>query len=312
MNSRVVQGTFDDENPDTRKRWSLPDGTSFDAERNTRAFIAAMPEWRRHGLLGFTLNLQGGSPEGYSRSQPWINSAFDFATGLLKPPYMARLALILDAADRLGMIPILGLFYFGQALRMDSEAAVIAATDAVTDWLIAGGYTNVLIEIANECDIPGYPPIVQPARAHELITRVQQRSWGRIPNAAGRLLVSTSYQGFSIPGERVAAAADFLLLHGNGVSTPAEITRMTERTRALPTYRGQPLLFSEDDHYEFNQPLNHFIAAIDGGAGWGFFDWRRPGESFTDGFQSMPVDWGIGSERKQAFFRLLAEITGEK
>jgi hypothetical protein len=36
-----------------------------------------MPLWRAKGLLAFTINLQGGSPQGYSRSQPWINSAFE-------------------------------------------------------------------------------------------------------------------------------------------------------------------------------------------------------------------------------------------
>lgn len=75
MNSRMVQGIFDDLNPETRNRWAYPDSGEFDAERNTREFVEAMPEWRRHGLLGFTINLQGGSPEGYSGAQPWHNSA---------------------------------------------------------------------------------------------------------------------------------------------------------------------------------------------------------------------------------------------
>jgi hypothetical protein len=34
------------------------------------------------------------------------------------------------------------------------------------------------------------------------------------------------------------------------------------------------------------------------------------GEGFCEGYQSMPVDWSISSERKRGFFRLLAEITG--
>src|SRR4051812_7408489 len=62
MNSRVVQGIFDDANPDTRARWRYPDTGKWDPERNTREFIAAMPVWRAHGLLAFTINLQGGSP----------------------------------------------------------------------------------------------------------------------------------------------------------------------------------------------------------------------------------------------------------
>lgn len=77
LNARLVQGIFDDRNPQTRPRWAYPDTGRFDPERNTREFLAAMPEWRRHGLLSFTINLQGGSPEGYSQDQPWHNSAFE-------------------------------------------------------------------------------------------------------------------------------------------------------------------------------------------------------------------------------------------
>src|ERR1044071_2193563 len=108
MNSRMIQGIFDDLNPETRSRWAYPDTKQWDPDRNTREFIAAMPDWRSHGLLAFTINLQGGSPEGYSRVQPWHNSAFA-SDGSLRPEYMSRLQLILSRADELGMIAILRL-----------------------------------------------------------------------------------------------------------------------------------------------------------------------------------------------------------
>src|SRR5882724_9600312 len=44
LNSRMVQGIFDDRNPATLKRWAYPDTGRWDAERNTHEFIAAMPE----------------------------------------------------------------------------------------------------------------------------------------------------------------------------------------------------------------------------------------------------------------------------
>ena len=62
MNVRVVQGIFDDLNAETAPRWVYPDTKRWDADRNTTEFIAAMAEWKRHGVLGFTINLQGGSP----------------------------------------------------------------------------------------------------------------------------------------------------------------------------------------------------------------------------------------------------------
>src|SRR5262249_13807004 len=70
FNARLVQGIFDDLNPKTRGLWAYPDTKKWDPERNTREFLAAMPRWRKHGLLAFTLNLQGGNPQGYGKDQP--------------------------------------------------------------------------------------------------------------------------------------------------------------------------------------------------------------------------------------------------
>lgn len=301
LNARLVQGIFDDLNPETRKLWAYPDGSAFDAERNTREFVAAMAEWRKRGLISFTINLEGGSPQGYSKEQPWHNSAFT-ETGELRAEYMGRLEKILDRADELGMTPIVGLFYFGQAARMKDEAAIVKATENATDWLLAKGYTNVLIEIANECNQASYAEIIRPKRAGELIELVQKRS-------KGKLYVSTSLTGGQIPNEAIARIADFLLLHGNGQRVE-RIDEMVKRTRAMAGYRGQPILFNEDDHFDFDKPENNFMAAIGAGAGWGYFDYRMKGEGFAEGYQSVPVDWGIGSARKRGFFELLARVTG--
>jgi hypothetical protein len=53
-------------------------------------------------------------------------------------------------------------------------------------------------------------------------------------------------------------------------------------------------------------------AAVSEYAGWGFFDWRREGEGFRDGYQSVPTHWGVSSPRKRAFFTALAELTGQE
>lgn len=145
--------------------------------------------------------------------------------------------------------------------------------------------------------------ILKAARGHELIELVRARS-------AGRLRVSTSMGGGSLPTERMIETADFLLLHGNQVEGPRAIRRMVRDCRAASTYRGQPILFNEDDHFDFDAPDNHMLAAIGDYAGWGYFDYRMAGEGFCEGYQSVPVDWSIGSERKRGFFRLLAEVTG--
>ena len=304
LNARMVQGIFDDRNPATANQWAYPDTGKWDAERNTREFIAAMPEWRRHGLLAFTINLQGGSPQGYSKEQPWHNSAIE-TDGSLRADYLNRLGRILDQADELGLAVILGCFYFGQDERLRDETAVIRATENATNWLLDRGYRHVLVEINNECNVRYDHAILQPDRVHELIERVQ-----RTTRNGRRLLVSTSYGGGTVPGENVARVADFLLLHGNGVSEPDRLSALARRCRQVPGYHGQPILFNEDDHFDFDWPKNHFSAAISEHASWGYFDYRLKGEKFDDGYQSVPVNWGLSSDRKRAFFKLLREITG--
>jgi hypothetical protein len=304
MNSRMVQGIFDDLNLETRNRWAYPDTKRWDPERNTREFIAAMPEWRRHGLLSFTINLQGGSPQGYSQDQPWHNSGFH-PDGTLREEYISRLERILDRADELGMVPIVGYFYFGQDERLRNDEAVRRGVREATTWLLKKGYRNVLVEIANECDNRKYEqPLIQAPRVHELIDLAKS-----ITVDGRRLPVSVSYNGGSIPREHVVASADFLLLHGNGVSEPDRIARMVQQTRSVPGYRKVPILFNEDDHFDFDKPRNNFVAAVGEYASWGYFDFRMAGEEFDEGYQSVPVNWGISSERKRGFFRLVREMT---
>ncbi len=307
MNSRMVQATYDDLNEETATRWAYPDTGKWDAERNVSEFIAAMPEWKAHGLLAVTVNFQGGSPEGYSKTQPWVNSAFD-EDGSLRPAFADRMKRVLEAADRLGMVVIVGYFYFGQDQRLRDEEAVIRATHEATNWLLAGGWGNVLVEVNNECNVKAYDhEILKPGRIHELIERVRKTE-----RDGRRLLVGTSYGGGAIPKENVVRSSDFLLLHGNGVKDPARITEMIQQTRAVPGYKPMPILFNEDDHEDFDKPANNFAAATASHVSWGWFDYRRKGEALEEGYQSPPVNWGISSERKRAFFQCLAEITGEK
>jgi hypothetical protein len=303
MNNRAVQATFDDLNPETAKKWAYPDTGKWDADRNTREFLAALPEWRKHGLLAFTVNLQGGSPEGYSKTQPWENTAID-PEGNLRPAYMERLARVLDRADELGMVAILGYFYFGQDQRVKDEAAVKRAVVNATNWLLDRDYRNVLVEIDNESDVKAYDhEILKPARVHELIDLVKGMQKG-----GRRMLVGTSYGGGTPAKANVIKSSDFLLLHGNGPDNPERIRKMILTTRATEGYRPMPVLINEDDHFRFNEADNHMMAALGLYVSWGYFD---PGKSdYAEGYQCPPANWGINTERKKQFFGLLKEVTG--
>jgi hypothetical protein len=298
LNARMVQGTFDDLNSQTVSRWAYPDTKTWDPDRNTAEFVAAMPEWRRHGLLAVTLNLQGGNPEGYTKEQPWHNSAYR-EDGTLRPGYLTRFEKILTRADELGMVVILGLFYFGQDKRLRDEGAVVAGFDNALDWITERGYRNVLIEVNNECNVRYEHEILKPDRVHELIARARRRGY----------LAGTSYGGGTIPMENVVRASDFLLMHGNGVQDPAKIADMVHHARAVPGYHPMPILFNEDDHFDFDRPSNNMVAAIGEYCSWGYYD---PGENdYQEGYQSPPVRWDLNTPRKKGFFTLVKEITGE-
>jgi hypothetical protein len=307
--SRMVNCIIDDQNPSTRGMWDYRDGP-WDPERNTNEFIANLPRYRSSGLDAISFNIQGGSLMGYGWHQPWLTSGYT-PSGALRSDYRTRLIRVLDAADAVGMVVNLGLFYVNSRPALADEAAIIHATDEVCDLLCQGGYTNVIIEVGNEADMSHWAhDIIQPARSHELVERIQTRSTGRVKTSIGRLLVSTSFVLPPALPERLLRTADYILYHGNSLDTPEAVHERARQIRGTPGYRGQPLLINEDDHFDFDKAENNMLAAIEEYSGWGYFDYRQIRERFEDGYQSLPVDWGINSSRKKAFFTLLAQVTG--
>jgi len=343
MNSRMANAVFDDDNEFTQHLWAYPDNEKWDADRNTNELIEMLPTYKSKGLSCIDVNLQGASPLGYyksnpdglsdlmariqtkfpdatepkiwaglpgTRSQPWNSGAFT-ENGDLKPAFMKRVAKIIEAADEIGMIVCLGLFYFGQDERISDEKSVKTAVEKATNWILAKGYTNVLLEINNECDVPLYEhEILCPGRVHELINLAKS-----ISKDGARLLVSTSFTRRMVPTEKVIASSDFILLHGNGMHDPVEITNRVEETRNANSYKGQPIFFNEDDHFEFENESNNFVAALEQRAGWGFFD-PGPGAggtaaygNYVDGYQNPPINWTINTPRKESFFWILSKLT---
>ena len=340
LNSRMANAVFDDSNPMTRFLWRYPDTGEWDANRNTDEFVDNLPVYREHGLDAVTVNLQGAAPFGYYRqhlfremldeldvsysdeelwaglpsadSQPWNNSPFGPDGSLTSEGHIERLTRILERADYLGMVVVLGIFYFGQDERLRDEAAVCRAVDETCRWVLENGWRNVVIEINNECNVQRYEhEILQPHRVHELIARAKEHTLD-----GERLLVGTSYGGGRVPDDSVCEVSDFLMLHGNGVTDPMRIANMVVETRRLPGYTPKPIMFTEDDHFEFERPFNNFTAALSRSAGWGYFDpgagagGKSASGNYTDGYQNVPINWGINTARKRGFFDLLRKVTG--
>ena len=316
LNSRMVNGIYDDLDG------SPPGGMlPWDPRTNTEDYVANMPDWRSQGLTAIGANLQGGSnrcnglhgdgqsnsvdnnPFGANGTQGFDDWYADQDTGHAR--YLARMGSIIRQADDLGMAVILGFFYFGQDESLDDEAAVIAAVDAATDWILDNGWTNVLIEINNESNIGYNHSILQTSRVDELIARVQQRSSGaagaHLPQ--GHLLVSTSGGGGYDPRDQWIGQSDYVLLHGNGQSASG-VRSMVDAVRAESVWQAdpKPIVFNED-----STNLPNFEAAVEEYSSWGFFD-NNGYQCVHDGNESDR--WTLGKTTESGYWPLVAEIAG--
>lgn len=267
MNVRMVNATFEDDRP--RDAWPGVLPQTFDPDANTTRFLNRVSDYVRAGAGAFTLNLQGGSPN-YEGAH---NSAFD-ADGSLRSAYLARVARVIDAADRDGAVVILGLFYQRQHGRAPTHLpralagrdAIRAAVVNTANWLHARGWTNVILEIANEY-------------AHAGFANWNDGGWLRSPEGQAELialarsthptlLVSTSGMGSGVIDDRIAAAADFILLHTNNTPLDAYAARIANARR-----HGKPVVINEDDKVGADgaEAARRAVAA---GAGWGFMHSR--------------------------------------
>ena len=298
MNSRMVQGVFDDLNPATKDAFAYPDTKKWDADRNNNEFIAAMPLWKSYGLNSFSLNMQGGSPVGYGNFD-FYNAGFK-ADGALDENYMKRLDKILKKANELNMVVILGFFYFGQDQRLKDEAAIKNAVTNMMNWLFDKEYRNVLIEINNETlgDFKHYDhAILLKDRVHELINLAKN-----MEKKGYRYLVSTSFPAKIVPTQNVVDASDYVLFHGNAQRTAANFTNHIEKVKAVVGNRIMPIVINEDDNFNFEADSSHFNIALKNYISWGYFDYRKKDDpDLKEGFQTVPVDWGINSELKNPF-----------
>ena len=291
LNARTVQAVFDDENPATVSMWEYPDTGRWDPERNVTEFIAALPSYAAKGLKAVTINLQGGNPVpgcSCNATHDWITTAYR-SDGTLKPAWMSRLDRALTAAADNGIVVMLGLFYHGQDQRLTNEAAVLRAADEVTDWLLAEGHANVLIEIAGEANHGMTNHAIVRTRTHELMDRIQDRS-------GGRLLVSSGYTGSAIPPDAALAEADYVILHGNGVDASG-LRSMVDQVRAKSVYAAnpKPIVFNED-----STDTADLDAAVGKQASWGYHD--KGNNDYVTGFQTPPIRWTINTTAKQRFF----------
>ncbi|MEO6795571.1 MAG: Ig-like domain repeat protein [Candidatus Dormibacter sp.] len=299
LNTRMAQAIFDDENPATVGAWAYPDTHSWDPQRNTNEFVAMLPAYAQHGIRMITVGLQGGCPAHTPPTltcpggdHPWIVSAFN-ADGSLKPAWMTRLDQVIRAADLNGIVVMVQFFYHGQESKVVDQ---FTGVNNITDWLVNGGYRNVLVETANECNA-GFSTYLDCGNEANVVKQVQTRS-------GGTLKVSVSFTGGGMPSDDVISQEDLVLLHGNGQTTQ-QLVDLINGLKAKTSYQAnpKPIVVNED-----STSLDNMNASVAAGVSWGYLDTGVNND--VDGFQSPPVNWTINTDLKAAFFDNVLRLAG--
>jgi CubicO group peptidase (beta-lactamase class C family) len=265
MNVRMVNAVFEDANDKTRPK-------RFDPEANTEAFIKKIPDYVASGVRAFTLNLQGGDP-GYEGA---VNSAFE-PDGSLQASYLKRIGRVIAACDRNGAVVILGCYYQRQDQILKDEHAVRAGVVHVAKWIKDSGFSNVVLEIANEFGHDGFDhPLLKTAPGQVELIRLAKKT-------APDLLVSTSGLGHGRVPNEVAQAGDFILPHFNNT----KVEDIPDRVAALRKH-GKPIVANEDDKVG-EQGAKAAEVCVANGVSWGLMA-NRVNQRFPFTFRGTADD----------------------
>jgi hypothetical protein len=325
MNIRLVQALYHDEWLKSR---------TFEPDANTNAVIAALDFYKSHGVLMINVCLQGGQAGydhqiyGLDRSNGYRFgpekgthvSAFH-PDGSLKAEWLGRLERLLAAADQRGMVINLMYFYQGQDELFESTEAIHNAARNITDWLIEKKFRNVIIDIANEWDLPGdhwdFASYI-PENILNLIKETRDRFQKRHADYA--LPISASSDGRMNYPESFLGSVDLVLLHGNGRTPQQKLQRAADVKNW-----DRPILMSEDDNGRTSTTA-HLAAELascdaffDHAAGWGYMPWvqaqRFPFRYLPSGPSEVREDLPE-EERDMAYFHAvldhIAKLTMKK
>lgn len=298
LNSRMINAVFDDAN--RSNDWAYPDTGVWSASRNTREFVSRISAYAANGLDAVTVGLQGGCPwpDGTCGTATRDENVSAFtASGSLKTAWLSRLRDVLDAADANGLVVDLSLFYAYQDQRVGD---VETAARNVIDFLVAGGYRNVLLEVCNECNLVEFdhadldPGVGLPA----LLSRLSDYAPATLPISAS---VTGGYALAGNVSGALLSAEDFVTFHCNEQTTDAIETEIA----ALRARTTKPIVTNE-----CGSDLSRMNAAVASGVSFGYYE-QGPGGYSAAGFQAVPARWGPRtSPLKRAFFdRALALST---
>ncbi len=286
MNARFIQGIFDDNrNPERFARYGHK---KWDAEANTDRLIAALPEWYSYGLRAFTVGIQGGGPCFTIDNNTIGNNPFGTDGRHLDPAYAARLDRLIRAADKLGMIVIVSYFYGTQTVEIADGRGIRNAVTTASRFLRENGYTNVIIEVANEQDVRAFG-------THEIIMTADGMAWliDLAREESGGMPVGCSGKGGSRKRE-IVEASDVVFIHGNGLSRQHYYKMIRDVTEWAP---GRPVVCNED-----SQAIGQLKVAELTGTSWGYYN------NMTK--QEPPTDWSVLPGEDRFFALRMAKTIG--
>ncbi|ERJ11409.1 cellulase family glycosylhydrolase [Haloplasma contractile] len=287
MNARFIQGIFDDQSD--RERFNRF-YKIFDADAHTDDFISALPKWYEYGLRAVTVGIQGGMPVFTIDVETIDNNPFGTDGVKLDEAYARRLDKIIKAADDLGMVVIVNILYWAQTLRLSNDDAIMSALKCAASFLKEGGYTNVIIDVANEYNIDMWkdmPLVKNPDSMQQLINLVRKESGGMLVGASG---------GGGLVDKEVVKASDVVIVHGNGLTRGEYYDFILKVQEMAP---NKPILCNED-----SPCISRLEIAKLTHTSWGHYD------NFTK--QEPPCDWSITEGHDLFFARRMATSLGIK
>ncbi|HKL41165.1 MAG TPA: cellulase family glycosylhydrolase [Clostridia bacterium] len=285
MNSRFIQGIFDDKIDRTRfDRF----GKKFDPDKNTDDLIKALPKWYDYGLRAFTVGIQGGWPVFTIDVEDINNNPFGTDGKEFDEKYAERLDRLIKAADSLGMVVIVNILYWAQAKRLKDGMAIKSALKNAARFLRDGKYTNVIIDLANEYDIEpwNYHSFMRSPDTMQILIDMVRKESGGLP-------IGSSGGGGSIH-KNVIDYSDVILLHGNGL-TQGEYYDLIKKIKEIAP--DKPIVCNED-----SPCFTRLDVAKQTHTSWGYYN------NFTK--QEPPCDWGITKGQDEFFARRMAKNVG--
>lgn len=287
MNARFIQGIFDDKA--TPERFAIFGHDQWEPEANTDRLIAALPQWYAHGLRAFTVGLQGGGP--VLTLDDWStidNNPYGPDSKSLDPAYAGRLDRLIKAADEIGMVVIVSYLYASQGPRLQDGRAIRNAVTGASRFLKDGGYTNVIIEVANEYNLNGFHihPIVQTDEGIATLIDLARQESGGLP-------VGSSGRG-NFASREVAEASDVILVHGNGLHRQGYYNLI----RKVQSWSlNKPIVCNED-----SPCFTQLKVAYQTQTSWGYYNNHTK--------QDVPSDWRITPGEDTYFAHRMAEGIG--